>query len=81
MLVTEPSANQIVAGSAGVAPEVVAQMRSSEGEQHLVDERERRRGALDVEEHGPRGHARAGDGMYDGPKHTGWKPSSMPVLV
>ena len=60
------------------------------GHQRVGDKRQRRRRALDVQQNGlhtrgraPDAHARGnGEGVrYDGPKHTGWNPWSMPVSV
>ena len=43
-------------------------------EQNRVDERDRRRRALDVQEDRPDRRVEAQREMYVGPKQTGWKP-------
>ena len=68
----------------------VAQMRARVRKQDVVDERDRRRRALDVEQHdadaalGQRSrHTPSVDaaGKYAGPKQTGWKLLSTPLCV
>ncbi len=74
-----------------MALEMVAEMRPREREQHVMNERDRRGGAFDVEQ--DRGQAPAGQidghmpaprpaaGKYIGPKQTGWNPLSTPLCV
>ena len=59
--------------------EVPPQMLSRIWKQHVDDERDRRRGAFDIEKNrlDPSGrlacaHMGADDDTYDGPKQTGW---------
>ena len=63
-------------GIVSVLFEEIAHPRPRVGKQDLVDERDRRRRALDVQQNCPdrRVEAQRDSGTYVGPKQTGWKP-------
>src|SRR2546427_7834302 len=64
-----------------VLREIVVHVRACVGEQHLMDELDGGSGALDVQQDGADVVQRVAIGMYVGPQHTGWKPSSVPLFV
>ena len=76
-------------GKIGVLFEMLPEIRTDVRKEHVVDERDRRRRAFDVQQDCPdttERHSRhipmtGLAGRYDGPKQSGWKPLSMPVSV
>jgi hypothetical protein len=60
--------------------EIVMHPRARVGKQHLLDERDGRGGALDIQQDRA-DFAQRETGMYVGPMQSGWKPLSVPLFV